>query len=61
MLAFWETLEIALGQSIILHDAPQVSLEACFYRGAICETNSLLQFRGLVSNPGTVSINGSLP
>lgn len=64
MLQIWERLELALGKTIVLHDIPNVSLQACFFRGPIIvrgpiiECTEMVQLRGLVSNAGTVGPNG---
>jgi len=41
MLPVWETLELALGKTIILHDVPEVSLQACLFRGPIMECTEI--------------------
>ena len=61
MLQTWEGLELALGKTIVLHDTPGVSLQACFLRGPIIECSEIVQLRGLVSNAGTVGPNGISP
>jgi hypothetical protein len=61
MLQTWAReggLELALGKTIVLHDTPSVSLQACFLRGPIIECSEIVQLRGLVSNAGTVGPNG---
>jgi hypothetical protein len=61
MLQTWETLEGALGKTIVLHDIPFVALQACFLRGPIVECTEIVQLRGLVSNAGTLGPNSIGP